>query len=161
MCDDTYIPWLAALNIKEAFGAFVVVVEFLLVIRVKKSLFFLQKKLRILFLVYILAVGKHSLRNTPCLPNHICYASEESLHSRQYFWYYWQINLTHSSTRKTPQRRTLRITLRQLEKTYESSRHRCCLALNFGDNANHSHSDDRCLPLTDREARATQHSFTG
>ena len=32
-------------------------------------------------------------------------------------------------------------------KTYEFSRHRCCLTLNFGDNANQSHSD-RCHPLT-------------
>ena len=32
---------------------------------------------------------------------------DESLHSRQSFWYYWQIKSTHSWTRKTPQRRTL------------------------------------------------------
>ena len=31
---------------------------------------------------------------------------------------------------------------------------RCCLPLNFGDSANHSHSD-RCQPLTDRKERRT------
>ena len=67
MCDDTYIPWLAALNIKEAFGAFVVVVEFLLVIRVKKSLFCLvfSSTSYTIFSIHVLAVG-----NTPYVKWH-------------------------------------------------------------------------------------------
>ena len=76
---------------------------------------------------------------------------DESLHSRQSFWNYWQINSTPSW--RTPHRRTLQITLRQLENR-ASSRHRC-LTLNFVVNANHSHAD-RCQPLTDRQVRATQ-----
>ena len=44
------------------------------------------------------------------------------------------------------------------KKTCKLSRHRYCLTLNFGDNANHSHSD-RCQPLTDCKARETQRSL--
>ena len=39
---------------------------------------------------------------------------DESLHSRQSFWDDCQINSMHSSTRKTPQKRTLRLSLRHL-----------------------------------------------
>ena len=61
---------------------------------------------------------------------------------------------------KTPQRRTLHITLRQLEKrTSSRATDRCHLTMNFGDNANQSHSN-RYQPLTDRKERATQRSFT-
>ena len=45
---------------------------------------------------------------------------EENLTFKAVFWYYSQINSTHSSTRKTPQRRTLQIALRQLEKPTSS-----------------------------------------
>ena len=44
----------------------------------------------------------------------------EILHSRLYFWYHWQISSTHSSTPKSPQRRTLQITPRQLVKSTSS-----------------------------------------
>ena len=79
--------------------------------------FFLTRSPRILFFVYIyiLAVG-----NTPYGKRHtsriICVTPLQSIlaksfHSRQSFWNYWQMNSTHSSTRKTPQRRTLKVTL--------------------------------------------------
>ena len=106
---------------------------------------------------------KHALRKTAYLPNQTCDSfvvyRRKNLCSRQSFWNHRRINSTHSSTRKTPQRRALQITL-QLKKMREFSRHRCCLTLNFGDNVNHSHSD-RCQPLTDRRARVTQRSVTG
>ena len=84
---------------------------------------------------------------------------EESLHSRQSFWYGWQITQTHSSTRRDERYKQQSA---NLKKVREFSRHpvRLCLALNFDDNINHSHSH-RCQPLTDSEARATQRSFTG
>ena len=146
------------------------------------SFFFLSRSYTISSIciyIYILEVGntpygkRHASRTISVTPLQSIF--EESLHSRQSFWYNWQINSTHSSTRKTPQRRTLPITLRQIEKrTSYHATDRSCLTLNFGDNANQSHSD-RCQPLTDRKARATQrstrvrgcrmtkyrHSFTG
>ena len=45
---------------------------------------------------------------------------EESLHSPQSFWFNLPINPTYSSTRTMPQRRTLEITLLQLEKRASS-----------------------------------------
>ena len=109
--------------------------------------------------MHILAVGntrygkRHTSRTVSSTP--LQSILEESLHLRQYFF-----NSTHSSTRKTPQRRTLHITLRQLEKrTSSRATDRCHLTMNFGDNANQSHSN-RYQPLTDRKERATQRSFT-
>ena len=46
---------------------------------------------------------------------------EEKFHSRQSFWDEWQINSTHRPTGKTPQRWTLQLTLRQLEKRTRTS----------------------------------------
>ena len=95
--------------------------------------------------MHILAVGntrygkRHTSRTVSSTP--LQSILEESLHLRQYFF-----NSTHSSTRKTPQRRTLQNNTPPTCKTYEFSRHRC-LTSNFGDNVNQSHSD-RCHPLT-------------
>ena len=47
-----------------------------------------------------------------------------------------------------------------VKKKYEYARHRCCLRLNFGDNANYFSHSDRRQPLTDREKWATLRSFT-
>ena len=70
-----------------------------------------------------------------------------------------KINSTHSSTRKTPQRRTLPMTL-QLEKRtrYECSLHRCCLTLNLGDDVNKLAFRPMAAP-DDRKARTTRRSF--
>ena len=81
--------------------------------------FFLSKSYTISS-IYILAAG-----NAPCGKPHTSRTIsvtplqsilEESLYLGQSFWYYWQINSTHSSTRKAPQRLTLQIKLRQCEK---------------------------------------------
>ena len=73
---------------------------------------------------------------------------EESLHSRQSFWYD-----TDKSIQRIPQpEKRLRDERYQYQehsaslKTYECSRHRRCSMLKIGDNVNHSHSD-RCQPL--------------
>ena len=114
------------------------------------------------FEAYIPAVGntpygkRHTSRTVYVKP--LQSILTESLHSRQLFWYCGQITWTHSWTRKMPQIRTLQNNTPPAWKTYEFSRHRCCLTLTFGDNVTHSHSD-RCQPLTDRKARATQSSY--
>ena len=43
------------------------------------------------YIFYIMVYRKRALRKTPCVPNHICYASailEERLHHLKYFWHY-------------------------------------------------------------------------
>ena len=129
---------------------------------VRGSIFFLSRSNTISSI--FLAVG-----NTPYGKRHISRTKlgnplqsifEESSRSRQSFWvllsnqfdaFFNQKNTSDTNaTNNTP----------PTWKTYELSRHQCCLALNFGE---------ICQPLTfrpmpapkDREARATQRRFTG
>ena len=99
---------------------------------------------------------KHASRKTRYLPNHICYASGVHLERKLTFTAIFLVLLADhfdaffnakntsdtNATSNTP----------PTSKTYELSRHRCCLTLNLGDNVNHAHSD-RCQPLSDCKAQ--------
>ena len=114
--------------------------------------------------IYTYSSGrKHTLRKTPYLPNHICYASAVYLTRKLTFTAIFSARPTDqfgaifnpkntsetNATNNTP----------STWKTYKLSRHRwCCLASNVDDTDNHSHSG-RCQPLTDCKARATQRSL--
>ena len=131
--------------------------------------FFFEQNLQvpgILFLGYIfysISGRKHALRKTSHLPNRICYSSAVYLRRNITFASIFLGRLADqfdaifnpknasgtNATKYTP----------STWKTYEFSRHRCCLTLNFGDNASYSQSD-RCQPLTDRKERAKQRTFT-
>ena len=73
-----------------------------------------------------------------------------SLHSPRSFWFRCQI----SRCIVQPEKRSKYHSAIHWStwKTYEFSRHRCCLALNFGDNDNHLHSHrfkpmaESCVP---------------
>ena len=114
--------------------------------------------------IYIYSSGtNHDLRKTPYLPNPICYASAIYLGRNLTFTAIFWVLLTDQFDAFNPKNASETNATKNTpptSKPYEFTRHRCCLPLNFGDNANHSHFD-RCQPLTDRSARATQRSFTG
>ena len=115
----------------------------------------------ILLLVYSLAVGKHSLRKTPYLPSHICYASDSAVYLKRKLTF----------TVVVSGRQTNPFDAFFSPKNAASSKENVrvlappmingCLTLVFSDDANHSHSNHRCLPRTERKSWATQRSFMG
>ena len=133
-------------------GIFIFIV-FVLIIRINYSIQWFFSAEAILFQVYVIVVG-----NAPYGKRHVSRTKpvygklnilDQSLHSPQPFLYRCHISSMHSSTRKTPQKRTLKYHSAiywSPWKTYEFSRHRCCLALDFGDNGNHLYSH-RFKPL--------------
>ena len=127
-----------------------------ILIRIKYDKYFsnayFQQKLN--YFQYIVSSGrKDALRKTAYLPHRTCVDASLVHQIKAYihpshFWTWCQISSMHSLTRKTPQKRTLKLSLRHLLvyhsaihwstwKTYEFLRHRCCVALNFRDNGNH------------------------
>ena len=107
-----------------------------------KSVFFSRSYT--ISIIYTLMVEKHTLRKTAYLPNRTCvgaslmYQIKAWIHP-SHFWTRCQTS-SMRSTWKTPQKRTLKyhsVIYWSTWKTYEFSRHRCCVALNFRDNVNH------------------------
>ena len=137
---------------------------FLLIIWIKKSIvsFLLIRKV-ILFLVYILAVGNTHYGKRPT-SRYICYDSAVYHKRKLTFTAIFLVLLTDQfdaifNPKNASETNDINNTS-PTSKTYEFSRHRYCLTLNFGDNANHSQSD-RCQPLTDCLAQATPRSLRG
>ena len=123
--------------------------------------YFFQQKL--FYFQYIYSSGrKHALRKTAYLPNRTCVAASWTCQIKAYIHhnpfcsrardqFHAIFNQKNASEKDAKNITSSIVNL----KTYEFSRHQCCVALKFGDNANHSYSD-RCQPLTDPQARATQ-----
>ena len=112
----------------------------------------------VLFLVYqvvILALGntpygkRHNSRTQS--PFWLQSILEESLLSRQYFWTTAR-SIRHilqsEKSRRNERYKVYYAIYWSTWKSYDFSRDRCCLTLNFGDNANHAYSH-RSKPLTE------------
>ena len=130
-----------------------------ILIRIKYDKYFsnayFQQKLN--YFQYIVSSGrKDALRKTAYLPHRTCvgaslmYQISACIHPSR-FWTRYQISSMHSSTRQTPEKRTLKnhsAMYWSTWKTYEFSRLRCCVALNFRDNGTHLFPH-RFEPLTE------------
>ena len=105
--------------------------------------------------IFVLAVGntpygkRHNSRTQS--PFWLQSIFEQSLHSRQYFCTTARSirHFLQSEKRRRNERYKVYSAIYwSTWKTYEFSRDRCCSTMNFGDNANHSHSH-RFKPLTE------------
>ena len=94
------------------------------------------------YLVSLRSLGNRYLKKKPCIQWQSC-------------WYHWQIDHLDASFNLKNASESNASNYTPTWRTHGFSRHQCCLTLNFGDNAHHSHSD-RFQRLTDREERATQ-----
>ena len=140
-------------------GHFFVVVFLLNIfeLKINISVFFSAEATLLLVYWYVLAIGKHALRWMAYLPNRtsvviaVYLGRKAYVHGNLFFVLLpdrFDALFNPKSVSETNAIKYHPAICWPAWKTHEFSRHRCCLTLNFGDNANYSYSH-RFKPLTD------------